>query len=169
MLRNLCPDEICAAVRAIDYERLWSAGYRALIFDIDNTLGSWGCRVLSDENILRLLESLARRGFRLGFLSNNRGKHRDALVTQLAPHIVLWNAQKPRTKGLEALLQQMDCRPAEAVLIGDQLFTDIWGAKRAGLYAVLVAPYDPQSDSLGARCRRPLERFVLRYCFSRDG
>lgn len=163
ILKTLCPDEICASVSVIDYERLWSAGYRALIFDIDNTLGSWGCHVLSDENILRLLESLERRGFRLGFLSNNRGRHREPLVAQLAPRALVWDAQKPRTHGYRTLLQRINSRPSEVVMIGDQLFTDIWGAKRAGLYAILVAPYYPQSDTFGARWRRPIERFILRH------
>lgn len=161
MLKNLCPHEVCSSIYAIDYERLWDQGYRTLIFDIDNTLGSWGCKAL-DEDSLRLLERLAGRGFRLGFLSNNRGLDREALVAQLAPHMVLWNAQKPRTKRLQDLLQQMDAHADEAVLIGDQLFTDIWGARRVDLYAIFVRPYDPQSDSLGAKLRRPLERWVLR-------
>ncbi|MCS6937389.1 MAG: HAD hydrolase-like protein [Candidatus Bipolaricaulota bacterium] len=165
MWKNLCPDEVRPSVYAIDYERLWKWGFRVLIFDIDNTLGSWGCKRL-EESPVRLLEGLAHRGFRLGFLSNNRGLDRDALVAQLAPHRVLWNAQKPRIHGLQALLQQLGAHPSEAVLIGDQIFTDIWGAKRARLYAILVAPYDPKSDSLGAKLRRPLERWILRHCRS---
>lgn len=161
MWKTLCPHEVRSSVYAVDYERLWQKGYRTLIFDIDNTLGSWGCKTL-DENALRLLERLARRGFRLGFLSNNRGVGRDALVAQLAPYIIVWNAQKPRTQRLQALLHQIGTNADQSVLIGDQIFTDIWGARRAGLYAILVAPYDPQSDSLGAKLRRPLERWILR-------
>ncbi|MCS6903243.1 MAG: HAD-IIIA family hydrolase [Candidatus Bipolaricaulota bacterium] len=166
MWKNLCPDEVRPSIYAVDYERLWQMGYRALVFDIDNTLGSWGCQRLEERSV-HLLEGLAQRGFRLGFLSNNRGLDREALVAQVAPHRVLWNAQKPRTHGLQALLQHLSAHASEAVLIGDQIFTDIWGAKRAGLYAILVAPYDPKSDSLGAKLRRPLERWILKICDQR--
>ncbi len=160
LLNSLCPDEIRPSIYAIDYERLWDAGYRALIFDIDNTLGEWGCRVLP-EPAQTLLRELHARGFAVGFLSNDGGTNRPQLREGLSLWPALWRAGKPRTRGYKNMLALLKTQETETVMIGDQLFTDIWGAKRAGLYAILVAPVSPASDSLPAKLRRPLERLVL--------
>ena len=161
MLNSLRPDAIYSSVEEIDYEDLWRAGFRALIFDIDNTLGEWGCGTIP-EHIHTLLRRLDARGFALGFLSNDGGRNRLVLKEQLSCWAVIWRAGKPRTRGYENILALLRSAKTHTVMIGDQLFTDIWGAKRAGLYAILVAPVSPASDSLWAKLRRPLERVLLR-------
>ncbi len=47
------------------------------------------------------------------------------------------------------------------VFIGDQLLTDIFGAKRAGVRSVLVDPVDPKSDLLRIRFKRRIEALIL--------
>jgi HAD superfamily phosphatase (TIGR01668 family) len=163
----LRPNEIARSIHEIDYERLWRAGYRGLIFDIDNTLGEWGCGALSEPTEI-LLRELAARGFSLGFLSNDGGQDRPHLKEQLRAWPVLWRAAKPRTRHYKNMLGLLKITETGAVMIGDQLFTDIWGAKRAGLYAILVAPVSPQTDSIWAKLRRPLERAVLRLLTGKD-
>lgn len=166
LLSSLRPDEIRPSIYAIDYGHLWRAGYRTLIFDIDNTLGEWGCHALP-EPAQALLRELDAYGFTVGFLSNDGGETRPQLRDQLDSWPVLWRAGKPRTHNYKNMLQLLKTKETETVMIGDQLFTDIWGAKRVGLYAILVAPVSPASDSLWAKLRRPLERFLLRL-FSRE-
>ena len=167
VLNSLRPNEICSSVEAIDYERLWRAGFRALIFDIDNTLGEWGCDAIP-ERVHALLRRLDARGFALGFLSNDGGKNRPGLKEQLSCWPVVWRAKKPRTRGYEHILELLRSINVHTAMIGDQVFTDIWGAKRAGLYAILVAPVSPASDSLWAKLRRPFERVLLRLLARKD-
>ncbi len=162
----LRPDEICSSVHEIDYERLRGAGYRALIFDIDNTLGEWGCPQIS-EAVYALLQRVEAAGFAVGFLSNDSGEDRLLLKAQLGAWPVVWRAGKPKTHGYERLIALLRSSPSQTVMIGDQLFTDIWGAKRTGLYAILVAPVSLPSDSFWAKLRRPLERLLL-WLFSRE-
>lgn len=166
-VRALRPDEIVRSIHEIDYEHLWRRGYRGLIFDIDNTLGEWGCRELP-EPAHALFRELVARGFAVGFLSNNGGQDRPRLNEQLRAWPVLWRAAKPRTRHYKTMLALLKTHETETVMIGDQLFTDIWGAKRAGLYAILVAPVSPQIDSVWAKLRRPLERVVLRLLARKD-
>ncbi|MCX8103207.1 MAG: YqeG family HAD IIIA-type phosphatase [Candidatus Bipolaricaulota bacterium] len=163
----LRPDEIARSIYEIDYEHLWHAGYRALIFDIDNTLGEWGCRTLP-ESAHALVHQLEARGFVLGFLSNDGGENRSHLKAQLGSYPVIWRAAKPRIGSYRALIALLATQERETAMIGDQLFTDIWGAKRSGLYAILVAPVSPASDSIWAKLRRPLERLVLRLLARKD-
>lgn len=167
VLNSLRPDAISSSVEEIDYEGLWRAGFRALIFDVDNTLGEWGCDVIP-ERVHALLRRLDARGFALGFLSNDSGRNRPVLKEQLSCWPVVWRAKKPRTRGYKNILDLLRSVNARTVMIGDQLLTDIWGAKRAGLYAILVAPVNPASDSLWAKLRRPLERVLLRLLARKD-
>lgn len=167
LLSSLRPDEICSSVHEIDYERLKRAGYRALVFDIDNTLGEWGCRALPQETS-ELLHRLKMRGFALGFLSNDGGEDRHLLKTQLRSWPIVWRARKPCTGSYKTMLGLLQSPREHAAMIGDQLFTDILGAKRAGLYAILVAPVKLSSDSCWAKLRRPLERLFLRLFSGED-
>ena len=45
-------------------------------------------------------------------------------------------------------------------MVGDQLFTDIYGARRAGVYAVLVEPLSPR-EFAGTKLLRRFERWLL--------
>jgi HAD superfamily phosphatase (TIGR01668 family) len=160
LLKNLLPDEVRPSVHQIDYERLWYDGYRTLIFDIDNTLGAWGCAEI-DKTVLCLLSNLTSRGFALGFLSNDKGENRSMVKAQLTAWPLLWNAKKPSRRGYYKIMDLLQSNRSQTAIIGDQLFTDVWGAKRAGLYAIWVAPVNPQTDSRWAKLRRPMERWVI--------
>ena len=45
-------------------------------------------------------------------------------------------------------------------LVGDQLFTDVYGANRAGIYSILVRPMDPREE-IQIVLKRYLEKPVL--------
>ena len=48
------------------------------------------------------------------------------------------------------------------LFIGDQLFTDVWGARRTGLYSILTKPMDPRMRRSRSFFKRYLEAVVLR-------
>ena len=52
------------------------------------------------------------------------------------------------------------------VFIGDQLFTDVWGAKRTGMKNILVKPIHPKEE-FQIILKRILERVVL-FFYKRD-
>ncbi|OGF53389.1 MAG: hypothetical protein A2Z21_06995 [Candidatus Fraserbacteria bacterium RBG_16_55_9] len=162
MLRKLLPDERRDSVYQLDLEALWARGARGIIFDFDNTLGPWGFAQL-DEQALRWLKTVQTRGFRVGFLSNHRGEGREGLLASLDGHPVVFNAGKPRPSGYRSLLEKLDLPLRQVIMVGDQIFTDIWGAKRLGLYTVLVRPVAPEREGPFVRVRRLLERLLLRW------
>ena len=51
------------------------------------------------------------------------------------------------------------------MFVGDQLFTDVWGANRAGMYSILVKPMNPREE-IQIVLKRYLEKPVL-YCYLR--
>ena len=58
-------------------------------------------------------------------------------------------------------MELMGTVPENTVSVGDQLFTDIWGANRSRIRSVLVAPVEPKKDTAGVRLKRPFEKIVF--------
>jgi len=143
----MLPDERLNSIFELDPQRLKELGLRGIIFDLDNTLGRRGAREL-EERVLGLLSRLEKEGFQIGILSNNEGAERERLLAKLDGYPVYLNAQKPRRRGFRYLLREMDLGPEEVAMVGDTLFTDVWGAKRLGIYAILVRPVDPREPWL---------------------
>jgi hypothetical protein len=54
----------------------------------------------------------------------------------------------------------MGITASQTFVVGDQIFTDIWGAKKAGLYNILVKPIHPKEE-IQIVCKRYLEKIVL--------
>ena len=60
----------------------------------------------------------------------------------------------------------MGCTEKDSLFVGDQLFTDVWGAKRAGMYTILVKPIHPKEE-IQIVLKRYLEKIVL-YFYKKD-
>ncbi|MFQ6116900.1 MAG: YqeG family HAD IIIA-type phosphatase [Candidatus Bipolaricaulia bacterium] len=155
----MLPDEQLNSIFELDPQRLKELGKRGIIFDLDNTLGRRGAREL-EEQVLKLLSRLEEEGFSIGILSNSEGAERERLLAKLDGYPVYLNAQKPRRRGFRWILQEMGLRPEEVAMVGDTLFTDVWGAKRLGIYSILVRPVDSHEPSL-IRLGRLIARLFL--------
>lgn len=135
MFAKFYPYNEVESVFSIDYERLAQLGYQGLIFDIDQTLVNHGDPVTPE--VEALFARLAQQGFKTIFLSNNSPERLQEFSQNMAvPFIAL--ANKPEPEAYKKALAVLDL-PAKAVLmIGDQVFTDVLGANRAGLASILV-------------------------------
>ena len=70
------------------------------------------------------------------------------------------NAHKPSVKNYRRAMEMMGTDESDTVFIGDQLFTDVYGAKRAGIRSILVKPIHPKEE-IQIVLKRYLERIVL--------
>ena len=57
-------------------------------------------------------------------------------------------------------MQMMGCTEKDSLFVGDQLFTDVWGAKRAGMHTILVKPEFRYALSEGIRSQVFFATFV---------
>ena len=120
---------------SIDFKKLWDEGFRGVIFDIDNTLV--GHDQPADRRAYKFLKSLKEYGFRTMIVSNNEEPRVKSFADKLeCPYV--YKALKPRGTGYTKAKELMDLPCDQIICIGDQLFTDIWGANRAGMKSVLV-------------------------------
>ena len=157
MFQNLYPKEECESAYSLDYERLYEQGYRGLIFDIDNTLVEHGAPV--NEQAVDLVEKLRRMGFAVCFLSNN-GEERVSSFCQKLDAAYIYKAGKPGIKGYTAAMELIGTTKTQTISVGDQIFTDMWGANRAGVYSVLVKQIG-KKEEFQIVLKRYLERIVL--------
>ena len=74
----------------------------------------------------------------------------------------IYNAHKPSTKNYIRAMEEMGTDKGNTVFVGDQLFTDVWGAKRAGIHNILVKPIHPKEE-IQIVLKRYLERIVLHF------
>jgi len=105
------------------------------------------------------LDRLKKIGFRIMFLSNNNEK-RVVRFNQKIGADYIFKAGKPSKKSYLRAMQRMGTTKENTVFIGDQLFTDILGAKRAGIYTYLVRPIAAHEE-IQIVLKRKLERIVL--------
>ena len=78
----------------------------------------------------------------------------------------IFNAHKPSTKNYKKGMEIMGTTIENTIFIGDQLFTDVYGAKRAGIRNILVKPIHPKEE-IQIVLKRYLEKIVL-YFYARS-
>ena len=157
MFNKFFPDEYMASTYVISFEKLFEEGYRGVIFDIDNTLVPHGAP--ADERAKKLFARLEKIGFQSCLLSNNQ-EPRVKMFNQDIQTNYIYNAHKPSTKNYVKAMEKMGTDNENTLFVGDQLFTDVWGAKRAGIRNILVKPIHPKEE-IQIVLKRYLERIVL--------
>jgi len=143
----------------VPYDVLWQNEIRGLIFDIDNTLAPYSESQPSAKTVA-LIKRLQRIGFKVSLLTNNTNKRLELFTKPLGlPGFA--NAAKPLTRGVRKAMKQMGTKKGYTAIIGDQILSDIWAGKNAGLTTVLVKPISNQ-DFFFVRFKRLIERWLLR-------
>ncbi len=132
---NLFPGDYVPSTYTIDYERLYNEGYRGIIYDIDNTLVCHNAP--ANEQAIALFQRLGELGFETCLLSNNKEPRVASFNEPIGTHYVFL-AGKPGRGGYLEAMRQMGTTPETTIFIGDQIFTDIWGANRTGIRSILV-------------------------------
>lgn len=159
MFEMFFPDDYVTSTYVIDFEKLYEEGYRGLIFDIDNTLVPHGAP--ADTRAVSLFGRLKRIGFSACLISNNQ-EPRVKMFNEKIQVDYIYNAHKPSTKNYLRAMEIMGTDKNSTLFVGDQLFTDIWGAKRAGIRNILVKPIYPKEE-IQIVLKRYLEKIVLHF------
>lgn len=157
MLKCFYPYEYVEDVFCIDYQALLDKGYKGLILDIDNTLVPHGAD--STEQIDALFAKLNSMGFTTLLLSNNNRQRIERFAANIHT-LYIEEAGKPHPACYLKAVEMMQLTTSEVVVIGDQLFTDIYGANRSHLPSILVKYigfYKKERKGI----RRNLEKIVL--------
>ena len=162
-LERFYPDEYVDSSYGIDYQALYDRGIRGLLFDIDNTLVPHGKP--ETQRAVELFRRLHGMGFETCLISNNQLPRVKPFADAIGGKYIE-DAHKPSTKNYRKAMQMMGCTEKDSLFVGDQLFTDVWGAKRAGMHTILVKPIHPKEE-IQIVLKRYLEKIFL-YFYKKD-
>lgn len=135
MLKKLYPHAHVESVFTINYERLAEQGFKAVLFDVDNTLVYHG--EPSTSTIDALIDQVKRAGLTVMLVSNNSHERISDFSQNMAVDFIPL-ADKPKPDAYIQAIEMLKLSKNEVVFVGDQLFTDILGANRAGIPSILV-------------------------------
>lgn len=154
------PNRYVASVERIDLDALWSSGKRAILLDRDNTLVPRD-RKCAPESVEKWLDHARGLGFELIMVSNNwHVSHVSRSAGELGMDYISF-ACKPLPFAITSGMRRLGARKEDAVMIGDQLYTDVWGGKLAGVMTILVKPQST-TDLWYTHIFRIFERMALR-------
>ena len=157
MCKLFYPDEYYISAYAIPYEELYEKGFRGIIYDIDNTLVPHGAP--ADERSIALFERLKIIGYDCVLLSNNKQPRVDMFNKDVNVHTIS-KAGKPKKTGYLKACEMMGTTTDTTLFIGDQIFTDVLGARRTGIHSIMVKYMDPKEE-LQIVLKRKLEKLIL--------
>ena len=135
----LIPDYLFDSIYHIDISRLKARGITLLLADLDNTLVTYKEKTPTDE-VRAWKEGLEQAGITLFLLSNRRKPGRAQRFAQALGIPYEGHAGKPKSGGFHRAMTRMGAKPEQTAIVGDQIFTDIWGGNNAKVMTILVKP-----------------------------
>lgn len=158
VLRPFCPMSAVNGLPDIDLERLWEQGKRLILLDVDNTLVQWHGEEFSAP-VRAWLDQARSLGFRLGIISNTNRVDRLQRLSEALDVPAMQGRFKPSRQMFRQALEQFGASPSEAVMVGDQLLTDVFGANRTGIEAIWVRKM-AGPEFPGTKINRLMERLL---------
>ena len=139
MAFSLIPCHLAESIYWLTPQRLQKAGVKLVLADLDNTLTRYE-QARPSPQLTAWKEALAAGGVSLFVVSNSRKSRRCPDFCEALGVPYVRHAGKPGTQGFREALAQTGIPAENAIMVGDQIFTDILGANRAGITSVLVKP-----------------------------
>ncbi|MCI8956847.1 MAG: YqeG family HAD IIIA-type phosphatase [Eubacterium sp.] len=157
MLERFYPDEYLKSIDEVDFEKYYKQGIRGIISDIDNTLVPHGFP--ADEHIIKVFEKIRNLGMDICLISNN-DEPRVKPFAEAVQSKYIYDAHKPSRKNYMKAMELMGTDKDTTLFLGDQIFTDVWGANRTGIHSIMLEKINPKEEIQIVLKRIP-ERFVL--------
>ena len=137
------PGEYLDSTYVIDFDKLYKDGYRAVIFDVDNTLVPHD--EPADERAKALFAHLKELGYSCMLLSNNK-EPRVKKFNDVVQVNYIYKANKPMPANYRKAMEIMGTTTENTLFVGDQIFTDVMGGNLAGIRTILVKPIHPKEE-----------------------
>ena len=151
------PDKVCKSVYDLPLAEFKEAGRTCLLLDFDNTLGP-DHATAPDKYAFDFIEKIRNEGFTCCLVSNAKTGRSSKIADLLGIPCVTY-AHKPRPDGIYRALKLMETTTDKAVMVGDQVFTDVIAGRMAGCYTIMVERYD-KKEIWYVALKRPFEKIV---------
>ena len=159
MFKIFYPHEYIDSVFFIDYKKLYNMGFRGIIFDVDNTLVHHGEE--PTKEVEKLFQTIHDMGLSTVILSDGSEERIKRFAKKInTPYI--HNANKPSVANCLKAVRMLGVKKEEAVVIGDQILKDIYGANKSGIVSILVR-YMRYEHEKKIGMRRNIENVILKF------
>jgi hypothetical protein len=157
----LKPNVYLNSIYNIDLDKLSKIKkIKGIIIDLDNTLVAWGSNEI-DSRIIDWIKDAKKLGLKICIVSNTNSKRVEKFAKIL--DIPYYSKHfKPFSISFINGLKILNTRKDETVIVGDQIFTDIWGGNKLKLFTILVTPIINR-DAIGTFPQRTLERIIISF------
>lgn len=163
---KLYPDLYLRNIKEITLEILKENNIKGLILDVDNTLIDFDKNLI--EGAKNWCDNLKQNNIRICILSNTNKKEKVAKVAKILDLEYIYFAHKPNKKGFYKAQKLLGLNINEIATVGDQIFTDVFGGNRVGMFTILTKPID-ERDILVTRIKRPFEKIVIKKYLKNEG
>ena len=166
LLKNFYPKYTFEKVEDIPYELIKRDGIKLILMDMDNTLID--NRKEYSKSLKKWIKNIKSNGIILYIVSNSFSTKIVKRISKELGVRYYYKAIKPRRKGFKAVCEQFpDISKSEIMMVGDQLFTDIWGGNRFNINTVLVRRINKKENIVSA-IKRPIERLILIHYYNKE-
>ena len=155
----LYPNRYIEKVTDIDVKFLEENSIKGLILDVDNTLIDYYRNLVDGAE--KWCEELKNEGIKCIILSNSNKKRKIEEVAEKLNIDYIMFAKKPLKSGFKRALSKLELKPEEVAVVGDQLFTDVIGAKRMNMFSILVKQVG-EKDIFITKLKRPIENAIIK-------
>ncbi len=156
---NVYPDLYLNSVIDINATLLKKNNLEALILDVDNTLIDYYKNLI--EGAEAWCENLKSEGIKCIILSNSNKKEKVETVAKKLGIKYIMFAKKPLKSGFKRALEKLEMKPEQVAVVGDQIFTDVIGAKRMKMFSILVKQVG-EKDIFITKVKRPIENAIIK-------
>lgn len=163
---NIYPDLYLDSVKNISAELLKKNNLNGLILDVDNTLIDYDRNLLNGAE--QWCQELKGEGIRCIIVSNSNKKDKIEVVAKKLEIDYIMFAKKPFKSGFKKAAELLELKNEQIAVVGDQLFTDVLGAKRMNMFAILVNPIG-KKDIFITKIKRPIENAIIHRYLKKKG
>ena len=155
---NIYPKFYFDKITDINTDFLKENNIKALILDVDNTLIDIDRNILN--GLVELHKNITDSGIKTIILSNSNNIDKIETVAKTLNIEYLYLGLKPLKKGFKKAISKLEINPENIAAVGDQIFTDVIGANRCGIFSILVNPISTK-DFLLTKWKRPIEKKIV--------
>jgi len=156
--KRFYPTYMYQRVEEIPLELIKKEKIKLIILDMDNTLIDTNKRY--KKELKDWIDIMKRNEVSLCILSNSPFKDKVKKISKELGLVFEFNATKPLLKGFKKIINANDVPKDKILMVGDQIFTDVWGGNRIGIKTVLVEPIN-KKESIFSKIKRPIEKSIL--------
>lgn len=146
-------------IEDIPYKLFEENNIEGILIDLDNTLTNMKVELSASKK--KWVEQMQKQGISFCIVSNTSNEYKVEKIRKELDILGFFGAKKPMKKGYLLGERLLGIKKDKLIMIGDQVFTDIYGANRVGVKSILVKPFD-KTEPWVVKMKRPIENMIMK-------